>query len=200
MGLKTGFDRKIFTAGTFWSDLRFLMSNRASIRAAMANPDLGKMFMEKVMMVVTAVNGCPYCSWFHTEEAASTGMSTDEMQDLFNLQFDLSAGEHELPALSFAQHYAETNRNPDPEQRARLDEVYGETTAGHIMLFIRMIFFGNLAGNTFDAFVSRFRGVKAEGSSVVFEALFFLISAPFMLPIKWKMHQKPADGVKAMAH
>jgi len=46
-----------------------------------------------------------------------------------------------------------------------------------------MIFFGNLSGNTFDAFLSRLKGKKAINSNVIFEALFFIINAPFMLPL-----------------
>ncbi len=185
--MKKGFDRKVFDAKTFWGDLKFLVASRREIRAAMRNPDLGRDFMEKVMMVVTAVNGCRYCSWFHSGQAAASGMNEDEILNMFNLQYEISATPHEIPALDFAQHYAETDRHPDPEMVTGLDAFYGERTARHIMLFIRMIFFGNLSGNTFDAFLSRLRGEKAENSSLGFETLHFLISAPVMLPTKWVM-------------
>ncbi len=46
-----------------------------------------------------------------------------------------------------------------------------------------MITFGNLSGNTFDAFLSRFKGIKAEGSNPFFEFVFFLFGAPFLLPL-----------------
>jgi len=46
-----------------------------------------------------------------------------------------------------------------------------------------MIFFGNLIGNTFDAFLSRLKGNKAQNSNAVFEFFFFMANAPFMLPL-----------------
>jgi len=79
--------------------------------------------------------------------------------------------------------YAETNRNPDKEMTKKLFDFYGEKTAKHIILMIRMIFFGNLSGNTFDAFLSRLKGKKAKNSNVVFEILFFIVNVPFMLPL-----------------
>ena len=66
---------------------------------------------------------------------------------------------------------------------ARLVEKYGEQTAEDIILMIRMIWFGNLSGNTFDAFLSRLKGRKASHSSLLFELVFFIVSAPFLLPL-----------------
>jgi len=177
------FDRKIYTFRLLLSDLAFLFRNTVNIFAAMQNKKLGKVFMEKVMTVVTAVNGCTYCTWFHAKQAVSSGISKTEVKNMLNLQFEADASDLEVVALLYAQHYAETNRNPDKEMTKKLFDFYGEKTAKHIVLMIRMIFFGNLSGNTFDAFLSRLKGKKAKNSNVVFETLFFIINAPFMLPL-----------------
>ncbi len=55
--------------------------------------------------------------------------------------------------------------------------------AEHINLIIRMIYYGNLSGNTFDAFISRLKGKKAPNSNALFEAIFFILSVPVLLPI-----------------
>ncbi|MCD6091025.1 MAG: carboxymuconolactone decarboxylase family protein [Bacteroidales bacterium] len=149
----------------------------------MRNKKLGKTFMEKVMTVVTAVNGCTYCTWFHAKQAVSSGISETEVKNMLNLQFEADASDFDVPALLYAQHYAETNRKPDKEMTKNLFDFYGEKTAKHIILMIRMIFFGNLLGNTFDAFLSRLKGKKAKNSNVIFETLFFIVNAPFMLPL-----------------
>lgn len=188
--MKHGFDRKVFSTKIFWSDIGYLLWNIRGIITAMRNPELGKTFMTKTMLVVTAVNGCSYCSWFHAKQAVSSGMSEDEIRDMLNLQFETGATAFEVPALLFAQHYAETDRQPDPEMLTGLNETYGADTAHHIMLFIRMIFFGNLFGNTFDAFPSRLRGEKAPNSSLLFEVTFFLLTAWLMYPLKWLMNRK----------
>jgi len=46
-----------------------------------------------------------------------------------------------------------------------------------------MIFFANVSGNTFDAFLARLQGQGAPGSSLVFEWLFFQAAAPILLPV-----------------
>ena len=139
--------------------------------------------MEKIMTIVTAVNGCTYCSWFHAKQAVSSGISEDEVKNMLKLQFDADATDFEMLGLLYAQHYAETNRKPDKEMTDKLFEFYGDNTANHIILIIRMIFFGNLQGNTFDAFLSRLKGNKAKHSNVIFEAVFFIINAPLLLPV-----------------
>lgn len=177
------FDRKIFTFRLLLADLGFLFSHIPSIIRAMRNKKLGKAYMEKVMTVVTAVNGCTYCTWFHAKQAVTSGISEDEVKNMLSLQFNADATDFELLGLLYAQHYAETNRKPDKEMTDKLFDYYGKQTAEDILIFIRLIFFGNLQGNTFDAFLSRLKGNKAENSNVIFETVFFLLNAPFMLPL-----------------
>ena len=181
--MKQKFDRKIFTLKLLFVDLGFLMGKTPQIIAALRNKEISKSFMEKIMTVVTAVNGCTYCTWFHAKQAVSTGISEEEVKNMLNLQFKADASDFELPGLLYAQHYAETNRNPDKEMTDQLFEFYGDKTANHIILFIRMIYFGNLDGNTFDAFLSRLQGNKVVNSNVIFEFFFFIIHAPIMLPL-----------------
>lgn len=181
--MRKNFLKKIYTASLLFNDLGFLLVNFPKISSAMRNKNLGKVFMEKIMTIVTAVNGCRYCEWFHAKQAVSCGISEDEVKNMLNLQFNADASDFEMLGLLYAQHYAETNRNPDKEMNDKLVEFYGPETASHIILMIRMIFFGNLSGNTFDAFLSRLKGNKVENSNVIFEFFFFIISAPFMLPL-----------------
>ena len=177
------FDKKIYTLGLLFNDISFLLINFPNIIAAVRNKKISKAFMGKIMLVVTAVNGCRYCKWFHAKKALSSGISEKEVKNMLNLQFKADASDFEMLGLLYAQHYAETNRNPDKEMTDKLFEYYGTKTATHIFLMIRMIFFGNLTGNTFDAFLSRLKGNKAPNSNVVFELFFFLINAPILLPM-----------------
>lgn len=181
--MKHEFDRRIFTPSLFIKDVWYLIYNVPNIIAALRNKEITKAFMEKIMTVVTAVNGCTFCSWFHAKQAVSSGISEDEVKNMLNLQFHAEASHFEMMGLLYAQHYAETNRNPDEEMTQKLYDFYGEHTAKHIQLIIRVISFGNLEGNTFDAFLSRLKGNKAKDSNVIFEAIFFLIHAPILLPL-----------------
>jgi AhpD family alkylhydroperoxidase len=188
--MSQSFNRNIYTFRLLKNDLKFMFSHLAQIRQTMR--ELDHAFVEKIMTVVTAVNGCRYCAWFHAREAVASGLDPEEVRSMMNLQFHADASEEELPALVYAQHYAETRGNPDPEMKAKLVAAYGEKKAEQVQTVIRMITFGNLSGNTFDAFLSRMKGVKAEGSNPLFEFIFFIFGAPLLLPLLPKLKSNNA--------
>jgi len=181
--MKNNFDKKIFTPRVFFNDIGFFLSKIPGIISALRNKQISKAFIEKIMTITTAVNGCSYCSWFHAKQALASGISEEEIKNMLNLQFQADASDFESMALLYAQHYAETNRQPDEEMTQKMIEFYGKKTSGHIYLFIRLINFGNLYGNTWDAVLSRFKGNPAEKSNVIFEFFFFLLSFWFMFPL-----------------
>lgn len=111
------------------------------------------------------------------------GVDREELRKILSLQIGEGLNSYELTGISYAEHYARTDRKPDPEITQQLFDYYGEEKANDILLFIELVFFLNLVGNTFDAFVSRFRGNKAEGSSFLCEFMIFLFSAPVMVPL-----------------
>jgi len=181
--MEHNFNRRIYNFPLLVKDIAYLLFHFPAIIGLLRNKKINKAFVEKIMLVVTAVNSCPYCAWFHAQKAIQAGLKTNQIKDFLNLQFSTHAQDFEIPALLFAQHYAETNRKPDQQMTEMVYKYYGKKTAKHILLIIRMIFFGNLSGNTFDAFISRCKGQKATGSNVIFEVIFFMISAPILWPI-----------------
>jgi AhpD family alkylhydroperoxidase len=181
--MKRVFDKKIFTAGLFLGDVGFLLWNIFRIADLFRRRKITRIFFEKIMTVTTAVNGCVYCTWFHARQAVNAGITKAELKNLMDLQFHTDAGEYELTALLYAQHFAETNRKPDSIVSKDLFDFYGEKIAKQIILVIRMINFGNLYGNTWDAVISRFKGRPAANSNIVFEILFFLVNAIIMVPV-----------------
>lgn len=182
--MKNNFNRPIYNLPLLLNDIAYLLVHIPAIIGLLLNKHINKAFIEKIMLVVTAVNSCPYCAWFHAQKAIQAGLTGNEIKDILNLQFSTRAQDFELPGLLFAQHYAETNRKPEQKMTDMIFKHYGKKTAKHILLIIRMIFLGNLSGNTFDAFISRCNGQKVPGSNVIFEVFFFLVSAPFLLPIR----------------
>ena len=134
------------------------------------------------MTVVTAVNGCPYCAWFHSRLAVSSGIGREEIANMLRLQFGADAPDDEIMGLLYAQHHAESEGRPDQEMTRYLFDRYGEEAARDISLVIRVITFGNLLGNTVDAFLSRLRGRGARDGDALFESLLFMIASPFILP------------------
>ena len=187
------FEKRIFTPGLFLNDVGFLLTRGPSIIGAARDENITRTFAEKIMTVTTAVNECTYCAWYHAKAAVASGIGAEEVKSLLHLQFQATTSDFEIMALLYAQHYAETNRQPESQMTARLFDTYGQRTAKHIMLVIRMISFGNLLGNTWDAVLSRLKGRPAPESNVAFELVFFLLTFWFMVPAVWLMK---SDGKK----
>jgi AhpD family alkylhydroperoxidase len=186
------FNQRFYTPRAFLGDLANAIRHLPDLRAAARGRRVSRSFAEKIMMVVTQVNGCRYCSYFHTRLALSSGVSDLEIERLLALEIGAFPVE-EAVALAFAQHFAESKGRPDPEAERRFREYYGPDMARDILSYIRMITVGNLAGNTVDAFLSRLRGRPAEGSSAAGEFLLFLLFAPFTLPLLGPIRRQKAQ-------
>ena len=188
------FEKRIFTPELFLNDVAFLLTHVPSMIAAARDEDITQMFIEKIMTVTTAVNECTYCAWYHAKASVASGIGAEEVKSLLDLQFQATASDFEIMALLYAQHYAETNRQPETHMTARLFDTYGHRTAKHIVLVIRLISFGNLLGNTWDAVLSRFKGRPAPASNLAFEVAFFLLTFWFMFPAMWLMKSDDKKG------
>lgn len=145
------FPKRLYASvGEFWADFRYVFSRRELIRQTMRDGLISFAFRERLMIAVTQVNGCRYCSYFHAKEAAQAGILEGELRALLAGQIPEDAPAEELPALLYAQHWAESNAQPDEEALARLQQRYGAEKAAAIHLVLRMIRVGNLLGNTWD--------------------------------------------------
>jgi len=107
------FSRRIYTFSAFKADVHQIFDHMNDLRRAARGGRVSKTFAEKLMLVVTAVNGCRYCRYGHSQAALAAGVSETELQQL--LALDLGAFPlQEVAALTFAQHYAESGCQPDP--------------------------------------------------------------------------------------
>lgn len=149
------FERRIYhSLGELLADLRMIMSRRKEIRSLMQGKVIAPTFRERLMLVVTAVNRCRYCSYAHAHEALSKGIPQEEIEALGKGMFEGSPSE-EVPALLYAQHWAEANGEPEAPVRDQVVARYGEQVVEKMELALRMIRAGNLAGNTFDYLLHR---------------------------------------------
>ena len=58
-------------------------------------------------------------------------------------------------AILYAQHWAETNAQPEAEAVRKLEQTYGTEKAEAIDVVLRMIRLGNLVGNSCDYLLYR---------------------------------------------
>ncbi|MFN2213523.1 MAG: carboxymuconolactone decarboxylase family protein [Anaerolineales bacterium] len=106
-------------------------------------------FRERLMLAVTAVNKCRYCSYAHTRQALVEGIDKDEIEAMQDGVFE-GCPRDELPALLYAQHWAETQGRTEPAARERFVDKYNEETVKAIEMTLQTIQMGNLLGNTVD--------------------------------------------------
>jgi AhpD family alkylhydroperoxidase len=136
------------------TDLWFPVRNRRHLRKITNEGLISPAFRERLMLAVTAVNGCRYCSYFHARQALKSGISTEEINRLLSGDVE-SCPEDEAMAVIYAQHWAESGARPEPENVLKLQQTYGIEKAEAIHLMLRMIRLGNLLGNTWDYLLYR---------------------------------------------
>jgi AhpD family alkylhydroperoxidase len=131
------------------SDLLWIVARAPRALAVGRGRRVSPELRERLMLAVTEVNGCRYCSWVHTREALRAGLSDEEVRQLVGGDIG-GATEGERPALIYAQHWASTDGRPEPDARARALALYGEERLQDYEMAMRLIRVGNLWGNTLD--------------------------------------------------
>jgi AhpD family alkylhydroperoxidase len=145
-----------------FSDLWFPIKNRSQLREIARKGLIAPAFRERLMLAVTAVNGCRYCSYFHARQALKSGIAAEEINSL--LSGDVAnCPQDEAIAVIYAQHWAETDGHPDPEAVRRLQQIYGRKKAEAIHLILRMIRMANLLGNSCDYLIYRMSFGRSGG-------------------------------------
>ena len=180
------FAKRIYNLPAFREDVRQVFAHIDDLREASRGKRISKAFAEKIMLAVTRVNSCRYCAYGHTRAALAMGVPEAELQKIMAGELG-DFPEREVVALTFAQHYAESCCQPDPAAWRRVVAYYGHETARNILAYLRMITFGNLFGNTFDALLSRLAGKPATGSSLLNE-LGVLLGGFVILPVEMLGH------------
>ena len=135
-------------------DLGHILKAPVRALAVVGGKGLSHTFRERLMLTVTGVNDCRYCTFLHSRLGKAAGLSAEEIQALLNGRLD-GIDDHELPAVQYALHWAESGGQADVGEWEALVEFYGKKTARRIETALRMIRIGNLTGNTFDRLFRR---------------------------------------------
>ena len=174
------FEKRITSTKIFYRYISDLVRNFKAVRVAKNRLD--KQFQNKILLAVTQVNGCRYCSYLHTKHALESGMSEEEIKSLLSGEVG-DVNNDETIALIFAQHYAETQANPDKDSIKRLFKKYGNEKANDIIAIIQVIMVGNIHGISVDLLQSRIKGKRDPDSSFLTEfstAFGVLLFVPYL--------------------
>lgn len=172
--------KNIYSHKEFYNSLLLLFKSIKPLKLNKEAQHVSPQFKERIMLAVTEVNGCEACSYAHTKFALEEGMDKDEIKAI--LSGDLAnIPDEEIPAIMFAQHYADEKGAYSPEAWQRLVAEYGEEKAEVILAMIRVMMSGNIYGMSISALKDRFKG-KPSGKTSLFYELSILLSIIIYLP------------------
>ena len=173
--------KRLYGPKDFFRFLVDMLSSVGAMRKGRKEQMVSEEFSERIMLAVTEVNGCRYCSYFHTQVALKAGLNDDEVREALAGNFS-QVPQDQLPALLYAQHYAETGGKPEAEMSQRLLDIYGSDKAAAITGHIRAIMIGNAWGNAFDSLRVRLKG-QPSGELNILQELTIIIGVVLMLPV-----------------
>lgn len=174
------FMKRLYRLNDFSRLIRDFFISLPDMRGARRKGLISSQFGERIMMAVTEVNGCRYCSYFHTQVSLKAGLDLEEIRHTLAGDFNQAPAE-ELPALLFAQHYAEYAGIPEPEMMDGLFKTYGQEKGGAIIGYIRAIMVGNAWGNALDSLRFRVKG-KPNPEMTLGQEMGILIGPLVLMP------------------
>jgi AhpD family alkylhydroperoxidase len=174
------FTKRTFTLPLLLQSLGAALVTLPVLLLAYFMPATSRALREKVMLGVTSVNDCRYCSWAHTGLALANGIDLDELTHLLDHGSFGNVTGREATAILFAKHYADTVRHPSEEALAAFSKEFTAYERAEIMAYIHFIYYSNLSGNSADAWLARLSGRKVANGHPLPEAVAALIAAPIL--------------------
>ena len=171
---------RLFTVGEGYVALVLLIRTVRYVKLARKKELLDKLFMERIMLGVTQVNGCPLCSYAHTKMALEMGMEAQQIEELLAGTLD-NIPQEQLKAVLFGQHYAETKGRPSEKAWDEIVQTYGQDTAKGILGTIRIMMVGNIWGIVLGLLKDRIKHREVDTrSSLGYELLLTFSILPFI--------------------
>ena len=149
---------------------RILRDLPAQVGLYARRPPIDRGLRERIMMAVTDVNGCRYCSWIHGGWAELMRRGEKARDEI---------------ALAYARESAELGLlPPSDEAREALEAVFTPAEVRAIDAAISNIEVANLAGNTVDGLIARLTGARPRDPvAMLQEAAVVAAAAPVGLPL-----------------
>jgi len=126
------FQKKRYTFKTLFRDIKQFIANFSQVKETVSSNRISRDFSERIMLSVTSINKCMYCTYGHTGSALKSGALEFEIVSILDNSLE-SIKEDEVIALNFAKHYARSNNNPSREEKEKLVKYYGLQKAKDII-------------------------------------------------------------------
>lgn len=173
-------EKQLYTPLESYRFIHDAIGSMSSMIKARKSGELKTEFLERIMLAVTEVNNCPMCSYAHTKIALEAGMSPTEIENMLSgVLFDVP--KEDLPAILFAQHYADTRGKPSKESLRTLVRTYGLKKAKGILGGVQSIMVGNAYGIVFGSFKGRLKSEPDPRSNLFYEVIMISTLLPFVI-------------------
>jgi AhpD family alkylhydroperoxidase len=193
-----GFKKRTITAPQLMGRLASLVPELGTMYRVWLKQEVEPGFREELMLAVSRLNGCRYCSWGHYEWAQISGVSNEELAQVEQLD-PAGFNRRKWVAISYVRALVTENfERVQPELRRAMQHKYSPREIRQIELIANVMDVGNRGSNTFDAMLSRFKGVPAADSRIVDEVILsgvFLAIAPAVLVYLARASKRPIREV-----
>jgi AhpD family alkylhydroperoxidase len=189
-----GFKKRTITAAQLARRIASLVPEFGTMYRVWLKQEIDPGFREELMLVVSQLNGCRFCSWGHHEWAQISGVPDEELARLEQLDpsgFD----RRKWLAISYVRALVKEDfKRVQPGLRRAMQHKYSPEEIRQIELIAKVMDVGNRGSNTFDAMLSRLKGVPAADSRIIDEVILsgaFLAIAPMVVFHLSRTAQRP---------
>ena len=187
------FRKRTFSLPLYAHSLAALMTASPVLARALIRPRISRALREQVMLAVTSVNDCRYCNWGHTALALRSGVDLTALRQTLGSGSLSADSRPDEVAVLYAHHVASQQGDADPGAKRALAAAWTPAERAEIKAYITAITFGNLVGNSADAWLARRRKVPVEGGHPVGEAIAALGGCLALLSA-WAWSHRPGSG------
>ena len=192
----TTFNKRTFSLPELGASFGAAALSLPTLVPALVRPKLTPALREEIMLGVTRVTDCRYCSWVHTGLALANGVDMDNLDMLLGTSLEKSE-ERDAVAILFGKHFADSRRRPSKAAREKLAQHFSAAERREVYAYIHAIYFANLTGNSVDAVLARLRGRQVEGSAPV-QVLAAVVGAPAMTLIWLNSRRRKRPGLQQL--
>ena len=177
------FRKRTFSLPLYARSLAAVAAASPVLVRALVRPRTSRALREQVVLAVTSVNDCRYCNWGHTVLALRNGVDMNALRQTLDRGSLSADSTPEEVATLYAQHVASEEGEVDPGAERALATAWSPAGQAEIKAYITAITFGNLTGNSADAWLARLRRLPVEGGHPAVEAIAALTGLPVFLSV-----------------
>lgn len=189
-----GFRKHTMTVREFVSSTASLLPETPTLYRVWVKHEIDPGFREELMLAVSKLNDCRYCSWVHHEWANIAHVPEEELA--FIEQLDPSHFDRKKwVAIAFVRELVEARFGRVSKELMReMKANYSATEIREIKLIAKVMDISNRGVNTWDSMLSRLRGKPAADSHLLDEAVLsmaLLAAAPVVIVLLARASKRP---------